>query len=106
MSNAANHLHRYKKVDLNRNGDNPYLVYKCTKPACSHYIPINLAEGKLCECNKCNEPMIITKKVLTHSSNKPMARPHCPNCIVRKNAKDVEAIAAFISGTKTETNQD
>jgi hypothetical protein len=100
-SHVAKHLHRYKKVDLSRNGDKPYLVYKCIKPACSHYVPINLAEGKLCECNKCGEPMLITKATLIHSSNKPMAKPHCADCIVRKNAKDVAAIAEFIGGTKT-----
>jgi hypothetical protein len=98
-SKVANHLHRYKKVNLNRSGGE-YLVYKCTKPACSHYVPIHLAEGTLAECNKCAEPMIITKAVLVHSGNKPMARPHCPNCIVRKNAKNVEAIADFIAGNK------
>ena len=101
--NSVNHIHRYKKVNLNRSGG-LYLVYKCVKPMCSHYLPVNLAEGQLCECNKCGETMIITKKVLTHSSNKPMARPHCPNCVRSKNAKDVAAIAAFISGDKAETN--
>ena len=101
MSRVANHLHRYKKVNLSRDKSKPYLVYQCVKPACSHYVPMNLAEGKLCECNRCGEPMIITKAVLIHSSNKPMAKPHCSNCIKRKNEKDVAAIAAFIAGTKT-----
>lgn|SRR5215471_5492417 len=100
-SKVANHLHRYKKVNLSRKKDEPYLVYKCVKPACSHYVPINLAEGKLCECNRCAEPMIITKATLTHSNNKPMAKPHCPNCIKRKNADDVAALAEFLSGNKT-----
>jgi hypothetical protein len=99
-SRAANHLHRYKKVNLSSTKDKPYLVYKCVKPACPHYTPVALAEGILCECNKCSEPMIITKSVLVHSGNKPMAKPHCPNCIVRKNAKDVTAIADYITGNK------
>lgn len=103
MSKAANHLHRLKKVNLSSDKANPYLVYKCVKPACSHYIPINLAEGKLAECNRCGEPMIITKAVLTHSGGKPMAKPHCPNCIKRKNEKDVAAIAAFLAGSKATT---
>jgi hypothetical protein len=98
MAKPANHLHKYKKVNLSETGE--YLVYKCMKPACSHYVPIKLSEGKLCECNRCGEPMIITKSVLTHSNNKPMARPHCTGCIKRKNEKDVAALAEFISGTK------
>lgn len=101
MNKVANHLHRYKKVDLSEKRDKSYLVYRCTKPACSHYMPMKLAEGKLCECNRCGEPMIITKAVLTHSGNKPMAKPHCTNCIKRRHEKDVAAIAAFISGVKT-----
>jgi len=102
-SRVANHLHRYKKVNLARDGED-YFVYKCQKPLCSHYIPMNLAEGKLCECNKCGEAMIITRAVLTHSSKKPMTRPHCNNCIKRRKNDEVEALANFLNqGTKTET---
>jgi hypothetical protein len=98
-SRVANHLHRYKKINLGENGKD-YFVYKCMKPACSHYIPINLAEGKLCECNKCGEPMILSKAILTHSSGKPMTKPHCGSCVKRRRDKDVEAIAAFLAGNK------
>jgi hypothetical protein len=102
MSNrVANHLHRYKKVNLSRDKDKPYFVYKCTKPACSHYVPLELAEGKLCECNRCGEPMVINKQVLTGSSNRPMTKPHCSGCIERKNKSDVAAISEFLAGNKT-----
>lgn len=100
-SKVANHLHRYKKVNLSRKKDQPYFVYKCTKPACSHYIPVDLSEGKLCECNRCGEPMVINKAVLTGSSNRPMTKPHCNDCIERKNAGDVAAISEFLAGNKT-----
>jgi len=100
----ANHIHKYKKIDLGT--DKEYLVYKCMHPACSHYIPIALAEGKLCECNRCGEPMIITKVTLNGSNGGPMAKPHCNDCIERKKVKDedVAAIAAFLSGNETKTN--
>ena len=94
--NVANHLHKYKKVDIGSDGKE-FLVYKCMKPACSHYIRLELVEGKLCECNRCGEPMIITKATLTHSSGKPMARPHCGNCVKRKKPDDIAAIAAFLN---------
>ena len=93
--NAANHLHRYKKVNIGSKG-NDFYVYKCMKPTCSHYIRIDLAEGLLCECNKCSEPMIITKTVLSRSGGKPMTGPHCSNCIKHKNLEDVNAIASFL----------
>lgn len=96
-SKVANHLHRYKKINLSRKKGEEYLVYKCMKPACSHYLPMNLAEGKLCECNKCGEPMIITKETLTHSNGgNPMAKPHCTACVKRKKNPDMEAIVAFL----------
>ena len=98
MSNrVANHLHRYKKVNIGSTGKE-YLVYRCMKPACSHYIRMELAEGKLCECNRCGEPMIITKDTLTHSNGgKPMARPHCQGCVKSRKQSDVAAIASFLA---------
>lgn len=102
MPKIANHIHKFKKVDLATSGK-PYLVYKCMMPTCSHYVPINLAEGKMCACWGCGDPMIITRETLHHSSNKPAARPKCPNCIVRKNAKDVSALADFLAGDKVTT---
>lgn len=92
---VSNHLHRYKKVNLGQNGKD-YFVYKCMKPACSHYAPMHLVEGKLCECNRCGEAMIITKFTLTASGRKPMARPHCGDCTKRKKADDVELIKEFL----------
>jgi len=96
---VANHIHRYKKVNLGANGKQFY-VYRCTKPACSHYIRIELSEGKLCECNKCGEPMIINRAILSHSGGKPMTLPHCLNCVKRKKAEDVDAIQEFLDGVK------
>lgn len=98
-----NHLHKYKKVDLSSDKDKSYLVYKCTKPACSHYVPLHLAEGKICECNRCGEPMLITKHVMTGSGKKPMTLPHCGDCIKRKKGTldDVAAISEFLAGSKT-----
>jgi hypothetical protein len=96
MSKVANHLHRYKKVDIGRNG-NSFPVYKCMKPACSHYIRVDLAEGKLNECNRSKEPMIITKATLVHSGGKPMAKPHCNNCVKRKKDTTFDSHADFIN---------
>jgi len=94
--NVANHLHKYKKVDIARKGDKEFLVYKCMKPACSHYIRMDLVEGKECECNRCGELMFITKETLVHSGGKPMARPHCNNCVKRRKVPEIDAIAAFL----------
>lgn len=105
MAKMPDHIHKYKKINLGRNGKE-YLVYRCMKPDCSHYVPIAMAEGKLAECNRCEQPFIISKVQLTGSSMKPMTRPHCNDCIDRKKVKDedVAAIAAFIAGNETKAD--
>jgi hypothetical protein len=102
---VANHLHRYKKKNLGRNGKE-YLVYMCTKPACSHYITVEASEGKLCECNRCGEAMIIGRETLTKSSGRPMTLPHCVECIKRKVDKHVDTITEFIERTKPQVSVD
>ncbi len=98
---VANHLHKYKKINLGADGKD-YFVYRCMRPACSHYVPVALSEGKLCECSRCGEPMVINKITLNSSGGRAMARPHCSNCIQRKEEKtdNVAAIAEYLTGTK------
>jgi hypothetical protein len=89
---VANHLHRYRKVDLARKkGTEPFIVLKCMKPACYHYVPLNLAEGKLCECNRCGESMILNKESMQ------LSRPHCISCIKRKKSNEITTISEFLS---------
>jgi hypothetical protein len=93
----SNHLHEYKKVDLARKKDKPpYLVYKCQVLACPHYIPLTLAEGKVCKCSRCHQPMIITKATLTRSNGGPMLFPHCEDCTVRKDSDAIANLAGII----------
>lgn len=91
-SKVANHLHRYEKVNIG--SEKKFFVFKCMRPACSHYIPMKLAFNKLCECNRCKEPMIMTKEAMQ------LRKPHCANCVKRKASKDVEAISQFLEGNK------
>lgn len=102
MGKIPKHIHKYKKVDLGANGKE-YVVYRCMKPVCNSYIPVVLSEGKLCECNRCGNPMLITKATLIHSGGKPMTRPHCNDCIKRKKVKeeDLSKVMEFLTGTKT-----
>jgi RNase P subunit RPR2 len=65
---------------------------------------MEFAEGKMCECNRCGEPMIIGKQVMSQCSGKPMTLPHCEGCTKKRkvtNVENVEAIAEFIERTKT-----
>ena len=83
------HIHLYKRIDLvpswkqKLSHDHKYyrpshLVFACQKPACSSWIPINRAFGKLCECNRCHNPFILDKLTMT------LAKPHCQDCIKHK----------------------
>ena len=75
-----NHLHRYKRVALGKKKD--YVVMKCQEPACSHHVPIALAEGKLCACNRCRGPMILDKAAIQ------LVKPHCDDCTRRMKPID------------------
>lgn len=93
---VANHLHKYKRVNLARKRDTKdFLVFKCVRPACSHYVPLNLAEGKLCECNRCGNPMILNKESMQ------LAKPHCSECVKRKKIDEVSTIAEFLAKVTT-----
>lgn len=86
-SKAPNHLHRYKRVNLTRDPEKKeYLVLKCTKPVCSHYVPLTLALGKLCECNRCGDAFVLDKVSVQ------LALPHCLECTKRKKTDETENI--------------
>lgn len=91
---AANHIHRYRRVNLSRVKGQEYYVLRCTKPACSHYVAVNMAEGKLCECNRCGNAMILNRETVR------LAKPHCVDCIKRKKSADVAAITDFLAENK------
>lgn len=97
-SNAQNHIHKYKKFNLTRNKDKePYYVYQCVLPLCSHYTPVNLSVGKMSLCNRCNEPFIITKETLQGYANRATVRPHCIDCTdKRKENPGLTTISDFL----------
>jgi hypothetical protein len=73
-------LHKYKLRDLARKKDTPpYLVYVCVKQYCSHHIRVELVDGKLAECNRCEEPFIMNLAKLKHG-DRLVVRPHCDIC--------------------------
>lgn len=96
------HLHRYKKINIGRK-PNDYLVFRCTKPNCNHYIRTSLAEGKLCECNRCGEPMILNKVAVT------LTLPHCITCTKSRkpNKKEtLDAINQFLTQNDSSQTQE
>ncbi len=70
------HLHKYKRMTMGAK----YKVLKCIVPGCPHYVPLNnMAIGRICECNRCEKPMTLTKASLR------LAKPHCEDCVERQD---------------------
>lgn len=93
MAKLPDHLHKYKKLNIGRNGKE-YWVFRCMRPACNSYTQVHLTEGNLCECNRCHNPMIMTKHAMT------LTLPHCPDCTKkRKPSEDIQKIQEFLSKT-------
>lgn len=85
------HIHLYKKLNLvskynQLKGKPPYLVFICIKPDCNHRIPLDQALGKLCECNRCGNEMILDKITIG------LVKPHCQNCIVKKAQPELDKL--------------
>lgn len=61
---------------------------------CTHYVRLDMAENRICACNRCGEPMILDKKALM------LAKPHCLNCTrVKDEAKKetLDVIDSFLN---------
>lgn len=78
---SRHHIHRYKKVDISVKKGKEYIVFKCTLPDCSHYVPEGIAEGRESICNYCENRFILTKKSMQR------VKPHC-GC---KNEREIES---------------
>lgn len=66
------HVHKYRKVKLGRNGD--YVVFACSLPDCSHFVPADLALGKWSLCWRCGDKFALTEKAVM------LSKPHCISC--------------------------
>ena len=72
-------IHKYKLKDIARKGNEPYLVYICTKQDCTHNIKVELVDGKAATCNRCDNPFVINYRKIKTSRGW-MKLPHCEAC--------------------------
>jgi hypothetical protein len=85
------HLHLYKRKNLTRDFTKPpFIVLACTKPFCSHWLRIDLAIGKECECNRCHQPMLLDKHTIT------LSKPHCQKCIKHKHKPEIDKLSQLV----------
>lgn len=90
MSNKDHKYHLYRRVNIGNPiirdgkvlGKKKFIVFRCMKPNCSHYVTPPLLEGKIAECSRCHEPFVCDK------ASKHLANPHCIDC-AQKKKKDI-----------------
>ena len=82
MAKKMKHLHQYKKVKLSHDykPGPAYYVYRCMLPTCTHYLRLELIEGRECQCARCHLPMIVDKAAME------LVTIHCADCVVKKPA--------------------
>lgn len=68
------HLHRYLRKNISKKKGKDYWVFVCVNK-CSHYIPVELALGKECQCWGCDKPMEMTPYSVERT------RPKCLACV-------------------------
>lgn len=77
------HVHKYIRIKLS----NGTLKARCSIAGCAHYIPIELAVGRISICNICNNEFVLEKR---HFKN---AKLHCDDCFKKKESTNSIAAA-------------
>ena len=78
------HVHKYMRVRLGykKPKEERYLVFKCMKPGCSHYIRAELVLGQWNECWRCGAAMVMNQW------SAQFKKPHCRDCTRGYNRKE------------------
>lgn len=87
MAAKYTHLHRYTRKKLGNNG---FTIFKCSLPGCPHYVREELAEGRLCACNRCGKEMILDKRAMT------LKKPHCSDCVKSTKKQTIKKLEEFL----------
>jgi hypothetical protein len=72
--------HKYRRIQWRSRQvkGEPYTIFKCMLPGCTHYVPRDLVVGNESLCWVCGKTF-----QMTYASTY-LAKPHCPNCIKGK----------------------
>lgn len=100
------HNHLYRKTNIGKKTydkatrawtKNNYIVYRCMKPGCNHFIIPSLIIGKVAECWRCSLDFIINRKSL-----KNIRDLHCDDCTVKRSKPIEDTTLDFIKGLERE----
>lgn len=62
MAMSRGHIHKYYRVNLGTRKE--YLVYRCARPGCTHFVRPQLVVGLQGICWDCSQPFYLTIKNL------------------------------------------
>lgn len=71
MNKYQEHAHKYVRVRL---GKKDYIVFRCVRPGCAHYIRQELVIGKIAQCWRCGDEFVMNQKTAM------LKKPHCTKC--------------------------
>lgn len=66
-------------------------VFVCQAPLCKARLDINVAVGKVNECNVCHRPFILDNETVSR------AKPRCRECIVRVKTPEVIDLTDYLN---------
>lgn len=70
---TTKHIHQYHVGKLGK-----HKIWKCKLPGCNHYLMHEFMPNKICLCNVCGNPFVISKRHLRNN------HPRCDSCVVHK----------------------
>jgi hypothetical protein len=81
------HTHQYRRQKIGKAKN--YIIYRCMRPGCAHYIAEDFIEGRRSICWRCDEEFTITHKLLR-------IKPVCEKCkLARKEGVRAQPIGDF-----------
>ena len=72
-------IHKYQKRKYGKG-----LVFKCQAAGCNHFIAVNLAEGRIATCWRCDGAFVMDRRAMK------LTRPHCLTCVKGYKPDSVE----------------
>lgn len=82
---AVNHKgpHKYLRIKWKSrvSAGDPYIIYKCMIPGCTHYVPRDLVVGNESICWKCGDSFQMSLATAN------LAKPHCLKCTKGKRGE-------------------
>jgi len=68
--------HKYQRIlwKSRKVEGEPYYIFKCMLPGCTHFVPRELVIGNECECWRCGKTFIMTLPATY------LKKPHCMSC--------------------------